>query len=69
MRLTLDPLDLKPEHRDKDRAKLNTSKVRFQHFTGQTQKAIVAAGRATYYAWDRQTYNAILPPKVSTNAN
>lgn len=58
MKLTLDRLDLKSEHVDR-----NCSTVRFEHFKPEVQAAIVAVGRATFYEFERDNYNAIYPPK------
>ena len=60
MRLTLDPLDLRPEFEDEG---IPTSQVRFKHFKPEAQKAIRAAGGAIYYTWERDNYNSIRPPK------
>ena len=69
MKLTLDPLDLKEEFQRKDAEgtsidqACNTRDVDFEKLRTEVQEAIRAVGRATFYAWDRQTYNAIYPPK------
>lgn len=69
MRLTLDPQDLAPEHQTKTHLDIDqacsTSKVHFGMFTPGVQRAITAAGRAVFYAWDRRTHNAIYPTQES----
>ena len=59
MKLTIDRLDLKPEHKD-----INCSQTRFEHFTDETQAAIKAAGHAQFREFDGSNYNAIYPPKL-----
>ncbi len=58
MRLELDRLDLKEEHR-----KVSCRKTKFEHFDERSQKAIDAVGRATFYEFDRSRCNAIYPKK------
>lgn len=60
MKLTLDRLDLLPEHQN-----INCSLTRFEHFTPEAQGAIRAAGRATFYELDHSSYNAIHPVPLS----
>jgi hypothetical protein len=60
MKLTIDRLDMKPEYRE-----INCSLTRFEHFTDETQKAIIAAGRAQFREFDGRNYNAIYPPEAS----
>jgi len=57
MKLTLDRIDLKPEFRD-----INCSQTMFSHFKDDVQTAIVSAGGATFWEYDRRNYNAILIP-------
>ncbi|NTV30407.1 hypothetical protein HGA91_00300 [candidate division WWE3 bacterium] len=69
MRLTLDPADLKPEHQEATEnggimPTLNPSLVRFEHFKPEVQDVIRRVGEATYFTWDRSSYNAIIPPRV-----
>lgn len=56
MKLTLDRDDLKEEFKD-----IACSRTRFEHFTSDAQDAILVVGRATFYEWDRRSYNAIHP--------
>lgn len=58
MKLLLDDMDLKEEHR-----MVNCSLTRFEHFTEEAQEAIRVVGKATYETWERDNYNAIYPPK------
>lgn len=60
MKLELDDLDLKPEHRS-----CNASKTSFDKFLPEVQDAILAVGRAVYYSGGRGVYKAISPPKDS----
>ena len=66
MRLTLDPKDLKPEFQKHDDSTISASKVTFEHLNPTAQNAVRAVGRATYYAWGGETYNAIYPPAKPT---
>lgn len=61
MKLTLDRLDLLPEHEN-----MNCSRTKFEHFNDKSKKAIISVGRATFYEFDRSNYNAIYPPKKET---
>lgn len=67
MKLELDPLDLRSEFQEKDRRGLdqacNTRDVTFEKLSEAAQVAVRAVGRGVFYAWDRQTYNAVYPPK------
>jgi hypothetical protein len=71
MKLALDPVDLKPKFQVNRgtfdvpalHPTVNASEVTFDHLCGSAQRAVLAVGRATYYSWDRETYNAIYPPK------
>jgi hypothetical protein len=58
MRIDLNPEDLKPEFKD-----LSAWQVKFEHLNTDAQKATLAAGRATFWSWDRQTHDAVYPPK------
>lgn len=58
MKLTLDRLDMKNEYRD-----VNCSQVKFEYFKTEVQLAIRAVGRATFWNWDRKSYNSVRPPK------
>jgi len=67
MKLELDPNDLSPEYQtgtsqDVDQ-KCSTSQVAFDKLNAKAQAAVRATGRAIFFSWDRQTYNAIYPPK------
>lgn len=62
MKLTLDRLDLLPEHE-----RINCSATKFEHFKPQAQQAILTAGRATFIEYDGRSYNAIYPPKQEQN--
>ena len=66
MKLILDPMDLKREYQkgeggEVDQA-ISTRDVTFGTLNDQAQRAVTVVGRATFYAWDHQTYNAIYPP-------
>jgi len=70
VKLELDPLDLKPKYQrgtggDVDQA-CSTRDVTFDKLNEKAQAAVSTVGRATFYAWDRQTYNAVSPPKSSS---
>lgn len=68
MKLELDPTDLKPEYQEKvddrniDQA-ISTMEVNFDKLNAEAQAAVLLARKATFFSWDRQTYNAIYPPK------
>jgi hypothetical protein len=67
MKLELDPSDLNPEYQkgtpqDVDQ-NCSTSQVTFDKLNPKTQAAVRIAGKATFFSWDRQTYNAIYPSK------
>lgn len=55
MKLTVDRLDLLPEHED-----TNCSQVRLVHFKPDVQIAIIAAGGATFREFDGSSYNRVL---------
>ncbi len=55
MKLTVDRLDLLPEHED-----VACSQVRLEHFKPDVQIAIIAAGWATFREFDGSNYNRIL---------
>lgn len=59
-KLTLDRQDLRPEYRN-----INCSQTRFEHFTDEIQRVISAAGKATFYEYDRSNYNVIFAPATS----
>ena len=66
MKLTLDPLDLKPKYQTEtaegtDQA-CNTSQVTFDKLNPEAQAAVCAAGGATFHSFDRRTYITIHPP-------
>lgn len=67
MKLELDPLDLKPEYQRKTLHSVDqvcsTREVSFDKLKPQVQTAVRAVGAATFFAWDRKTYNAIYPPQ------
>ena len=67
MKLELDPIDLSPEYQRGAKGEVdqacNTREVTFDKLNEQAQTAVRAVGRATFYAWDRRTYNAVYPPK------
>ena len=67
MKLTLDPLDLRPEFQEKTEKGLNksisTSQITFCHFTDMVQIAICTVGEAVFYSWDHKTHNVIYPPR------
>lgn len=66
MKLELDPMDLKPEFQTGKGysvdQKISARDIKFDMFKDDIQAAIIAVGGATFYAWDKQTYNAIAPP-------
>ena len=66
MKLELDPLDLKSEHQRQTDGEVDqacsTRDVSFDKLNEEVQKAVCAVGRATFYAWDRRTYNVVYPP-------
>ncbi len=67
MRLELGPTDLKQEYQvgkpgDVDQA-CSTWQVTFDKLNEQAQAAVRVVGGATFYAWDRRTYNAVYPPQ------
>lgn len=65
--LTLDPSDLKPEFQEGEgpglNQKISTRDVTFEKLNEKAQKLVEIIGRAVFYAWDRQTYNAVYPPR------
>jgi len=65
--VTLDPLDLKPEFLSGGKGNLDqnisTREVTFDKLNEKAQKIVLAAGRAVFYSWDKQRYNAVYPPK------
>jgi hypothetical protein len=65
--VTLDPTDLKPEFQTGSGygvdQKISTREVTFEKLNERAQQIVKAAGRAMFYSWDRQTYNAVYPPK------
>ena len=67
MRLTLDPLDLKPEFQIRGEHGIdqicNSSEVTFEKLTDPAQAAVRAVGQGLFKAWDGRTYKNILPPK------
>jgi len=64
MLLTLDPLDLLPEHRRENSVPLlSASDVQYQHLSEKVQAAIVVVGSGYYTSWDGKTHNNILPPE------
>ena len=66
MQLLLDPMDLKPKFQQGKGGSvdqnISTRDVTFDKLNEQAQQAVAIVGRATFYAWDKQTYNAIYPP-------
>lgn len=61
MKLELYEEDLREECRN-----ISTSLVGFEHLTPQTQEAVRAVGRATFYrnkGTASENYNAVYPPK------
>ena len=59
MKLTLDRIDLRNEHKD-----VNCSHTKFEHFKPEVQVAIRAVGRAQFREHDGSNYNAIHAPVV-----
>jgi hypothetical protein len=67
MKLELDPSDLSPEYQvgtpqDVDQ-NCSTSQVTFDKLNPKAQAAVLIADKATFFSWDRQTYNAVYPPE------
>jgi hypothetical protein len=67
MKLELDPSDLSSEHQegtpqDVDQ-NCSTSQVTFDRLNPGAQAAVRAVGKAIFFSWNRQTYNAVYPPK------
>lgn len=58
MKLTLYRSDLRPEFED-----MSFHEAKFKHFNENAQQAIVAVGRAVFFAYDHSDYNAIFLPK------
>lgn len=58
MKLTLDMLDLLPQHRT-----LPIAYTAFEHLDEKAQAAVLVVGRAMLFNWDRDSYNMIYPPK------
>jgi hypothetical protein len=54
MHLTVDRLDLKPEHKD-----IPCSRTKYEHFRPEVQEAIKTVGKATFKEFDGSNYNAI----------
>lgn len=63
MKLELDPLDLRPEFKKDGDLAIPTSTVTFEKLDSQAQAAVKVVGRATFYTFDRQNYNAVYAPK------
>jgi len=59
MKLELDRLDLKHEHRET----LSCSKVDFPHLTAEAAAAVRVVGKATFYEFDRSNYNVVYAPE------
>lgn len=59
MKLELDPLDLKEEYRNGDDQKISTRDVSLDKLTDKVRVAVLAVGRATFYAWDRRTHRSV----------
>ncbi len=66
MKLELDPLDLKDEYlKGEDGSKdqdINTREVTYDKLNKNAQAAVDAVGKATFYSWGRETYEAVYPP-------
>jgi hypothetical protein len=67
MKLDLDPSDLSSEYQtgtsgDVDQ-KCSTSQVTFDKLNPRAQTVVRVVGKATFFSWDRQTYNAVYPPE------
>ena len=58
MKLTLHRHDLRSEFED-----ISFRESSFEHFNEDAQRAIIAVGRAVFWAYDRSNYNAIITPK------
>lgn len=67
MKLELDPTDLAPEFQEGKGEnvdqKCSTRDVTFDKLNPKAQKAVRVVGRATFFSWDRKTYNVIRPPE------
>lgn len=62
MKLILDLLDLRPEHKS-----ISCRSVNFEHLNEKAQRAIISTGQATFYEYDHSNYNVIHPPKERQN--
>lgn len=56
MKLTLDRIDLRQEHEG-----IRCSLTKLEHFVDKAQRAIELVGKATFFEYDRSTYNMIYP--------
>ena len=67
MKLELDPSDLSSGYQtgtseDVDQ-KCSTSQVTFDKLNPRAQTAVRVVEKATFFSWNRQTYNVVYPPK------
>jgi predicted DNA binding protein len=56
------PEDLAEEFKDGTSAAISARDVDYWKLSPKAQRVLRAAGRATYYDWDR-SYNALYPPR------
>mgnify|MGYP001610299103 CR=1 FL=1 len=64
MKLVIDRLDLLEQYRN-----INCSQTRLEHFSPETQKAIMAVGQATFVEFDGRSYNVIYAPLMAAEEN
>lgn len=66
MKIEFDPYDLKLKYinRIDNDQKISTREVTYNHLNKKAQKVLDIVGRGVFFAWDRQTYNAVWSPKV-----
>lgn len=55
-------LELFREDLREDSKRIPTSQVRFEHLNDNAKRAILIAGSAVYYDYDRRNFNAVYPP-------
>jgi hypothetical protein len=63
MKIEFDPCDLKKKYQTKGGDQtISTHQVSYEHLNAKARKILDITGRAVFWAWDRQTYNAVFPP-------
>lgn len=67
MDVTLNPRDLDPKYLrkvgDNVEMAISISEVTFDKLTPVAQAVVRAAGRATFFSWDRRTHTVVFAPK------